>query len=37
MATEKHIDGRDAARMAEENDKRRPIAPSIQYLAVRCS
>jgi hypothetical protein len=26
MAKEKHIPGRDAARMAEENDKRRPIA-----------
>jgi hypothetical protein len=26
MADEKHIRGRDAARMAEENDKRRPIA-----------
>ncbi|MGB6797895.1 MAG: hypothetical protein WBE48_15365 [Xanthobacteraceae bacterium] len=26
MAAKKHIPGRDAARMAEENDKRRPIA-----------
>ena len=26
MADEKHIRGRDAARMAVENDKRRPIA-----------
>jgi hypothetical protein len=26
MADEKHIRGRDAARMADENDKRRPIA-----------
>jgi hypothetical protein len=25
-AEEKHIRGRDAARMADENDKRRPIA-----------